>query len=248
MFKPLKPVTSHHSGNENNSLTRHSTRHHPSPSVTANDWTNQRQDQTVLFSHEKFLPVIKENKTELLKALAEIKQREKEPVSYVQDADDLFGVEDFIYKNEIRKLFMDTETTGLDLFENELCLLQIKAGEKVFIIDIGKIGTGHRLEFHYHGIERILEDERILKIFHNAKFDLKFLKYHLFKNQVLITRNLYDTFIAEKVLTVGIGKRGDHSLKAVARKYLNTEMDKEQQNDFQERPRPLRRSDPLCRE
>ena len=222
----------HHSDNTIKDLTRHSTRNDSSPSVTANDWANQRQDQAVLFSHEKSLPVIKQNKTELLKALAEIKQREKEPVSYVQDADDLFDVEDFIYTNEIRKLFMDTETTGLDLFENELCLLQIKAGEKVFIIDIGKIGTGHRLGFHYHGIERILEDERILKIFHNAKFDLKFLKYHLFKNQVLITRNLYDTFIAEKVLTAGIGKRGEHSLKAVAKKYLNIEMDKGEQTGF----------------
>ena len=93
---------------------------------------------------------------------------------------------------------------------------------------MGKIGTGHRLGFHYSGLEMILEDEETLKVFHNAVFDLKFLQHHLFPK--IRYRNIFDTFLSEKVLTAGI-KTGC-SLKAVAKKYLNVEMDKTEQTGF----------------
>jgi DNA polymerase I len=177
---------------------------------------------------QEFLPVIKENKTEILKALAEKKAREDEAVSYIDTADGLFDVEPYILENGIKKLFIDSETTGLDPLSNDLCLLQIKAGEKVFLIDFGKIGTSDRLGFHLHGIETLLEDKDILKVFHNAVFDLKFLHYHLF--QKIRFRNIFDTFLAEKVLTAGL--KSGCSLKAVAKKYLNVEMDKTEQTAF----------------
>jgi DNA polymerase I len=176
----------------------------------------------------EFLPLIKENKPEILKALAERKQSEKDPVSYIDTRDGLFDVEPYIQENGIKKLFVDTETTGLDPLSNDLCLIQIKAGEKVFLIDIGKIGTSDRLGFHLHGIETLLEDKDILKVFHNAVFDLKFLQYHLF--QKIRFRNIFDTFLAEKVLTAGL--KSGCSLKAVAKKYLNIEMDKAEQTGF----------------
>ena len=179
---------------------------------------------------KEFLPVIKEKKAELLKAMAERRLRDEEAVSYIKDADGLFDVEPYIYENKIRHIFIDTETEGLDPLTKDLCLLQIKAGKKVFLIDIGKIGTGHHLGFHYHGLERIMEDKDILKIFHHALFDLKFLKYHLFQNENIRFTNIFDTYLAEKVLTAGI-KTG-HSLKAVAKKYLNVEIDKTEQTSF----------------
>ena len=177
---------------------------------------------------QEFLPVIKKNKPEILKALAERRARGNDPVTYIETRNGLFDLETYIQENGIKKLFMDTETTGLDPLSHELCLLQIKAGEKVFILDVGKIGTGHRLGFHYSGLETILEDKEILKVFHNAVFDLKFLQYHLF--QKIRFRNIFDTFLAEKVLTAGI--KGGCSLKAVAKKYLNIEMDKAEQTSF----------------
>ena len=177
---------------------------------------------------KEFLPVIKENKPEILNALAERKKKEDEPVSYIDTADGLFDVEAYIQENGIKKIFMDTETTGLDPLSYDLCLLQIKAGDKVFLIDIGKIGTGQRLGFHYSGLETILEDREILKVFHNAVFDLKFLQYHLFPK--IRFRNIFDTFLSEKVLTAGT--KAGCSLKAVAKKYLNVEMDKSEQTGF----------------
>ena len=180
---------------------------------------------------KEFLPVIREKKVELLKVMTERKQRAGEPISYIEDVDALFDVEPYIYDNKIRRLFIDTETEGLDPFSHDLVLVQIKAGEKIFLIDVGKIGTGHHLGFNYHGVERILEDGEILKVFHNAPFDLKFLRYHLFPK--IRFRNIFDTLLAEKVLTAGIfKKKGEHALESVAKRYLNVEMDKTEQTGF----------------
>ena len=175
-----------------------------------------------------FLPVIKENKPQIIKALAEKKVMAEEPITYIDTAEGLFDVEPYIKENNIKKLFMDTETTGLDPLTHDLCLIQIRAGKKVFIIDAGKIGAGHHLGFHYSGLEMILEDEETLKVFHNAVFDLKFLQCYLFPE--IRFRNIFDTFLAEKVLTAGI--KSGCSLKAVAKKYLSIEMDKSEQTGF----------------
>ena len=177
---------------------------------------------------QELLPVIKENKPEILKALAERKQSEDEPVSYIDTANGLFDVEAYIQDHEIKKLFMDTETTGLDPLSDDLCIIQIKAGEKVFIVDVGKIGAGHENGFHFSGLEMLLEDKEILKVFQNAVFDLKVLKHQLFPK--IRFRNIFDTCLAEKVLTAGT--KADCSLQAIAERYLNIEMDKSEQTTF----------------
>jgi DNA polymerase I len=175
-----------------------------------------------------FSPAIRENKAEIIAALAEKKVWEQETVSYIDTLDGLFDVEPYIQDHEIKKLFMDTETTGLDALSDELCLIQIKAGEKVFIVDVGKIGTGHENGFHYSGLEMLLEDKEILKVFQNAVFDLKVLKHQLFPK--IRFRNIFDTFLAEKVLTAGT--KAACSLQAIAKRYLNIEMSKEEQTSF----------------
>ena len=175
-----------------------------------------------------FSPAIRENKAEIIAALAEKKVWEQETVSYIDTLDGLFDVEPYIQDHEIKKLFMDTETTGLDALSDELCLIQIKAGEKVFIVDVGKIGTGHENGFHYSGLEMLLEDKEILKVFQNAVFDLKVLKHQLFPK--IRFRNIFDTFLAEKVLTAGT--KAACSLQAIVKRYLNIEMSKEEQTSF----------------
>ena len=177
---------------------------------------------------KEFSPAIRENKAEIIAALAEKKVWEQETVSYIDTLDGLFDVEPYIQDHEIKKLFMDTETTGLDALSDELCLIQIKAGEKVFIVDVGKIGTGHENGFHYSGLEMLLEDKEILKVFQNAVFDLKVLKHQLFPK--IRFRNIFDTFLAEKVLTAGT--KAGCSLQAIAKRYLNIEMSKEEQTSF----------------
>ena len=176
----------------------------------------------------ELLPMIKENKPAIIAALAEKETTDQEPVTYIETRDGLFDVEPYIIDHGIKKLFIDTETTGLDPLTHELCIIQIKAGEKTFLIDAGKIGASEENGFHFSGLETLLEDKNILKIFHNAVFDLKFLKRHLFPE--IRFRNIFDTYLAEKVLTAGT--KASCSLQAVAKRHLGTEMDKGQQTTF----------------
>jgi len=150
----------------------------------------------------------------------------------VNDADGLFEMEQFIYDRGINKVFIDTETGGLDPFSADLSLIQVMAGSRIFLIDAGTIPSDHRKPFFVHGLERIMEDENILKVFHNGLFDLKFLKYRLFNNNGICFRNLFDTMLAEQLLTAGLSQRGDHSLKSICRKYLGIDLDKSLQTSF----------------
>ena len=160
---------------------------------------------------------------------AEQKELEVGSVTYIDKSGGLFKIKAYTQQHQIRRLFIDTETTGLDPFSSELCLIQIKAEENIFIIDVGKIGAGEETASYFSGLKRLLEDPEILKIFHNAIFDLKFIKYHLFPDIRL--RNVFDTLIAEKVLEAGMKQKC--TLKACAQRYLNIELDKTEQTSFE---------------
>src|SRR3989304_10324316 len=87
---------------------------------------------------------------------------------------------------------LDTEGTKFDPFTAKLLLVQIATKDKIYVIDV----TGVDLT----PIKHILEAERPLKIVQNAKFD-----YSLLKAQAGITLgSMFDTMLAERILTVGI--------------------------------------------
>ena len=114
---------------------------------------------------------------------------------------------------------VDTETTGLDpLAENTLLLVQIATPDRAYLVDVRKVDP--------RPLRRILEDERTLKLLQNAKFDYKMLR-----SQVgITTRRIYDTMLAERVLTAGISR--DISLKALALKYAGITLDKSIRSSF----------------
>ncbi|MBX3244645.1 MAG: hypothetical protein KF685_09345, partial [Acidobacteria bacterium] len=71
----------------------------------------------------------------------------------------------------------------------------------------------------------VLADEKIVKIFHNAKFDLEFL------NAAGHTvRNVFDTMIAEKLITRGAGQSA--SLADTLYRYFAVDLDKTQRAKF----------------
>lgn len=150
----------------------------------------------------------------------------------IQDKADLFDVETFVFENQIRQVFIDTETTGLDPFASDLVMIQLMAGNKVFLVNVDSIGTEPDTAFFYDGICQILQNPEVIKVFHNATFDLKILKEKLFKNDDPEVKGLFDTFIAEQLLTAGISKKGEHSLRYLAKKYANVELDKTFQTSF----------------
>jgi DNA polymerase I len=115
-------------------------------------------------------------------------------------------------------LSVDTETTGLDYTIDRVILFQIGDEEKQFLIET----RGHDIQ----ELKEILESKSITKIFHNAKFDVNFIR----SSFNIVCENVYDTMLAEKVLTCG--KELSVSLLNTLERNLGIQMDKTQQSSF----------------
>jgi DNA polymerase-1 len=152
---------------------------------------------------------------------------------HFQKPEDLFQIEEYIYRNGIKKICFDTETSGLDPFTDRLILIQIRAENKIFLLNIPKLGEPSPKNSFYRGILRILGDGAISIIGHNLKFDLKPLS-HFFANYSPRFENLFDTYLAEELLNAGRNIKEGSSLKALAKKYLGIEMDKTQRTSFRD--------------
>lgn len=104
---------------------------------------------------------------------------------------------------------VDSETTGLHFIENDLLIVQIGFGGNQYLFDVRKIGKQDLAKL----INPVLASEKTLKIIQNALFDVVFFMHH-FGSTV---RNIYDTELAESVLTCGQtdmeGKKISASLK-----------------------------------
>jgi len=94
---------------------------------------------------------------------------------------------------------------GLDPYLSRIVMIQIGTLEKIFIIDARCI--------NYFGLKEILEDNSILKVIHNAKFEGTF-----FLSQGIKICNVWDTFMAEKVLYNGL--KISYSLASLMYRYL----------------------------
>jgi DNA polymerase I-like protein with 3'-5' exonuclease and polymerase domains len=128
------------------------------------------------------------------------------------------------YCNEIKNqdatvLGIDAETTGLNPLENKIRLVQIAIkGMPVYIFDIFKIGS-----VGIKALQEVLAGSET-KIFHNAKFDLKFL--HMLG--IKIDSDIFDTMLAEQVIISGSSYVG-FKLSEIADKYLGITLEKELQ-------------------
>ncbi len=109
---------------------------------------------------------------------------------------------------------LDTETQGFSPYTKKLLSVQIGNEDFQVVIDCLSVDIVNYRWF--------FEDKKRLAVLTNAKFDLKFF-YH----QRIVIPNLFDTFLAEKILYLGYPP-GMHScsLQATAQKYLNVYLDK----------------------
>jgi len=151
---------------------------------------------------------------------------------YIKDKVFLPYVTAYIYRNNISKIYVDTETTGLDPYTSSLILIQIYAGYKIFLINTDLIGTDKTLCPYYDGLKLIMKSGKVLKIFHNGKFDIKFLNQHLLGHGTEYNM-LFDTFLAEKLITAGLGIKGQGTLQFITEKYTGIKLDKTLQTSFQ---------------
>lgn len=131
----------------------------------------------------------------------------------------------FLYKNDLPDdlnlgniIAIDTETMGLRTNRDRLCLVQISSGN----------GDSHLVKFNKDdysapNLKKLLQNDRILKIFHFARFDLATLNYNL-KIEI---NNIYCTKIASKLSRT---YTDSHGLKALTEELLGIELSKKQQS------------------
>lgn len=120
--------------------------------------------------------------------------------------------------SEAEALGCDTETSGLSSKFGKLFSIQFSDGEFNVLVPLSEgVPIGSFAE--------ILSDQRILKIFHNAKFDLDFLH-----DTGISVNNIFDTMIAEKVLTRGANQSS--SLAETLYRHFAVDLDKSQRTKF----------------
>ena len=111
---------------------------------------------------------------------------------------------------------IDTETRGLNIQRDRLCLVQICDDEGIASL------------VRYQGepainVKQLLEDRSVLKLFHFARFDVAVLKHYL-SAQV---GPIWCTKIASKLVRTYTDR---HSLKDLGKELLGLEMDKSDQS------------------
>ena len=111
---------------------------------------------------------------------------------------------------------VDTETTSLDPFDGNIRLLQLATPEQNFVIDLYKVPA-----LKHRGLRELLSSESPIKVFHNAKFDLKMFLHHF----NLEADGIFDTLLASQL--IGAGRHeGGHGLAAVSDRHLGETVDK----------------------
>ena len=131
----------------------------------------------------------------------------------------------FFHKNDLpvninftNSVAIDTETMGLNILRDRLCLLQISGGD----------GNAHVIQFEQNqydapNLKKVLNDESIQKIFHFARFDLGSIKHYL----NVEVKNIYCTKIASKLIRT---YTDSHGLKSICEELLGVEISKKQQS------------------
>tara|TARA_B100001093_G_scaffold256654_1_gene245425 strand:- start:7328 stop:7939 length:612 start_codon:yes stop_codon:yes gene_type:complete len=118
-------------------------------------------------------------------------------------------------------LAVDGEFMGLNVRRDPLCLIQISTGnEDAHIIQFD------RQKYHAPNLVKLLNDDKITKIFHFGRADLAHIQYYL-KTE---TNNILDTKIASKLAR---SYSDQHSLKILIKEFINLDISKQFQNsDF----------------
>ena len=133
-----------------------------------------------------------------------------------------------LHKNDLpddlelgNSIAIDGEFMGLNVRRDPLCLIQISTGKSdAHIVQLD------RSNYEAPNLIKILEDEKITKIFHYARADLAFIKFYLKAD----TKNILDTKIASKLSR---SYSDNHSLKTLIKEFINIDVSKQfQSSDF----------------
>jgi len=113
---------------------------------------------------------------------------------------------------------IDTETLGLAVGRDRLCVVQVSRGDGT--ADIVQIAPG---QTSAPNLERLLADPTVVKLFHYGRFDMAVLN-HAFG---VMPAPIYCTKIASKIARTYTDR---HGLKDLTRELLGVEISKQQQS------------------
>ena len=113
---------------------------------------------------------------------------------------------------------IDTETLGLNLQRDRLCVVQLSPGDGT--ADVVQIARG---QTSAPNLEKLLRDPKITKIFHFGRFDIAML-HRAFGVEIA---PVYCTKIASKLCRTYTDR---HGLKDLVRELLGVELSKQQQS------------------
>ncbi len=133
-----------------------------------------------------------------------------------------------LYKNDLPDdlnlgniIAIDGEFMGLNVRRDPLCLIQVSSGNAD-----AHIVQFDRQNYKAPNLIKLLNDEKITKIFHYGRADIAHIKYYL-KTE---TKNILDTKIASKLAR---SYSNNHSLKTLIKEFINIDVSKQFQNsDF----------------
>jgi ribonuclease D len=113
---------------------------------------------------------------------------------------------------------IDTETLGLDVRRDRLCVVQLSSGDGS--AEIVQIAPG---QTRAPNLEKLLADPGVLKLFHFGRFDMASL-CHAFG---IMPAPVYCTKIASKLARTYTDR---HGLKDLARELIGVDLSKQQQS------------------
>ena len=119
------------------------------------------------------------------------------------------------------RIAVDGEFMGLNVRRDPLCLIQLSSGNSdAYIIQFD------RKSYKAPNLVKILNDEKITKIFHYGRADIAHIKYYL-KTDV---NNILDTKICSKLSR---SYSDNHSLKTLIKEFIKIDISKQfQSSDF----------------
>ena len=133
-----------------------------------------------------------------------------------------------LYKNDLPDdlnlgniIAVDGEFMGLNVRRDPLCLIQISSGNSD-----AHIVQFDRKIYNAPNLIKLLNSNKVTKIFHFGRADMAHIKYYL-KTE---TNNILDTKIASKLAR---SYSDNHSLKTLIKEFINIDISKQFQNsDF----------------
>jgi ribonuclease D len=114
---------------------------------------------------------------------------------------------------------IDTETTGLSLVRDRLCLAQLSGNGA----DCHLVQFRHPAAYDAPNLRALIADSNVTKLFHYGRFDIAMLERHIGQ----IGGKVYCTKIASKLVRTYTDR---HGLKDLCRELLGIDLSKEQQS------------------